>query len=199
MVYLFLVLVICLLVLFLLATLKIEISIVNSLPRLRLDIGWTLFGRHIVIPLWRSGLISLSMPKREAEAVVKSPTVPNLASITGVFLRKLLPRTAVRLIGTMTVGTGDAAETGLLVGVIYQLVGLANAVLATFLKDGGISLKIKPNFNALCFEISISCIVSLPVFHIITAMVNTIWYWHNVKPDIDQGGKKKWQSIPFKG
>ena len=198
--YLFLVFAPWLLILFLVSTLWLEVTTEKTAVRLRLGISWQWSRYRLAIPLYRSRPLAASLPQKPAaKTSSKSPATSELVKLSWRFLQSLMPHVAIHIQGAVTVGTGDAAETGFLIGIIWQLLGLANAAMRIALKETTIRLKIEPEFNAVCLKANIRCIVFLPVLHIIIAVAQTIKYWLSIRSDFNQGGRKRWQSIPFKG
>ncbi len=191
---LFLIFFVWLLILFLMSSFWLELVIEKSTIKLRLGIGWQCFRRRIKIPVYYFHHRVTRLPKRattqtSATGLTMSSLV-NLSRLSRIFLQSILPHVTMHVQAAVTVGTGDAAATGLRIGIIWQLLGFVNAFMQTALTAGHIDLKLKPEFNVACLEANIRCIVFLPMFHIITATVQTIKYWFRIRPDLYQGGKK---------
>ncbi|MGI6574467.1 MAG: DUF2953 domain-containing protein [bacterium] len=87
----------------------------------------------------------------------------------------------------MKIGTGDAAETGILVGSIYGCLGLINHFLFRYLKQITDKLKIiiKPDFNHLYLDVYFTSIIEMLPGYIIIEMLKflaaLIWYLYIIK------------------
>jgi hypothetical protein len=108
-----------------------------------------------------------------------------------------MPYSSLDVSGSIVIGTGDAAATGILTGIMWQILGWAKAVSQAVMTSGTFKVTIEPRFNTVVFNVNIRCIVFLPLLHIITAVVRTVK--HLSRSTIEQGGRKLWQSIQFKG
>jgi len=72
-------------------------------------------------------------------------------------------------------GTGDAAATGVLCGMLYALSGLALAYLGRYLKIHSQEVEIAPDFEKSVFEADINCIFHAKLAHIIVVLIK-IYY-----------------------
>ncbi len=72
---------------------------------------------------------------------------------------------------------------------MWHVLGLVNAFTQLLVSVSTINLTIRPEFSAICLDTDISCIVYLPVLHIISAAVKTVK--HCNKTDFQQGGVER--------
>lgn len=196
----FVIFLIFLLILLLLAgTLWIELIITNtSSINIRVGICWLLYRYRLSIPLHRFKPQNLQAPTQtdSENSANKTSMIKKAIPLILSFVRSILPHSTLEVIGSIIIGTGDAAETGFLVGILWQFLGVLNWLIQVFFKNGTVDLRVFPEFNAHCLDANISCIVFLPMLHIITAVAQTIGRLS--KRNYDQGGRRLWPSILFK-
>ncbi|NLJ81052.1 MAG: DUF2953 domain-containing protein [Firmicutes bacterium] len=112
------------------------------------------------------------------------------------FIWNLIPKISAEIKGILIFGTGDAATTGFITGIIWQLVGGAEIVFKRSLKKGIFEFTVRPDFDSPALDLNIRCIVLISLLHIITAMMKTIW--QRDCSIFGQGGRKLWRNIRFK-
>ena len=67
-------------------------------------------------------------------------------------------------------GTGDAAQTGLICGLLWSAAGILVAWISRHLKVFRNDVKIKPCFDKSIFEVEASCIFHVRLVHIIVVL-----------------------------
>jgi energy-coupling factor transporter transmembrane protein EcfT len=84
-------------------------------------------------------------------------------------------------------GTGDAAHTGVLTGVIWSLKGSIVGLLSHYMQlRTKPQLEVVPQFQKLHSETHLLCMISFRIGHTMFAAIRTVKYW---KPK--KGGKKQ--------
>jgi hypothetical protein len=84
-------------------------------------------------------------------------------------------------------GTGDAAHTGVLTGVIWSLKGSIVGLLSHYMQlKAKPQLEVVPQFQKLHSETHLMCMISFRIGHAMVAAIRTVKYW---KPK--KGGKKQ--------
>jgi len=68
-------------------------------------------------------------------------------------------------------GTGDAAQTGLICGVLWSAAGIITSHLSRHLKIRSQRIKIIPCFNEKVFEVQARCIFHVRLAHIIVVLI----------------------------
>lgn len=186
------------LVLVLVSDLWLELHITGPFQvDIRLGFCWHWFKHKLSVPLYRYRPGASLSPKEIVDSnSTKLISLIRFAQLIKIFLCSLLPHSHIHIRGHAIVGTGDAAETGYLIGIMWHVLGLVNAFTQLLVSVSTINLTIRPEFSAICLDTDISCIVYLPVLHIISAAVKTVK--HCNKTDFQQGGRKVWQNIPFR-
>lgn len=187
------------LLLLLAGTLWIELVITCSSNNLRFGLCWHWSKYQVAIPLYQFQLRT-AQPPATTGTRRHYKTGGRLRSARPVlltFVRFIMPYSSLDVSGSIVIGTGDAAATGILTGIMWQILGWAKAVSQALMTSGTFKVTIEPRFNTVVFNVNIRCIVFLPLLHIITAVVRTVK--HLSRSTIEQGGRKLWQSIQFKG
>ncbi|MBO8170424.1 MAG: DUF2953 domain-containing protein [Bacillaceae bacterium] len=91
-----------------------------------------------------------------------------------------------------SIGTGDAAETGLLSGIIWSVKGALVGVVSQYFSLRTVPrLHVSPSYQSPSLSVQFSCIVRFRVGH---AMVAGIRIWINFR----KGRERKWQNILFR-
>lgn len=95
-------------------------------------------------------------------------------------IRKYLNRHNIyaELIIKLKQGTGDAAQTGIVCGLLWSAAGILNSHISRHLKVKGIKISITPCFNKRIFEVDASCIFHVRLVHIIVVLIK-IYYMKN--------------------
>ncbi|NLK88147.1 MAG: DUF2953 domain-containing protein [Clostridiaceae bacterium] len=75
-------------------------------------------------------------------------------------------------------GTGDAAQTGVICGLLWNAAGILISYISRHLKITGRDLSIIPCFNKRMFEVDASCIFHVRLVHIIVVLIK-IYYMKN--------------------
>lgn len=75
-------------------------------------------------------------------------------------------------------GTGDAAQTGVICGLLWNAAGILISYISRHLKITGRNLSIIPCFNKRMFEVDASCIFHVRLVHIIVVLIK-IYYMKN--------------------
>ncbi|MDA3129804.1 DUF2953 domain-containing protein [Aliibacillus thermotolerans] len=104
------------------------------------------------------------------------------------FLRKI---TVKHWKWSSSLGTGDAALTGMMAGGLWSVKYMANAVLATFLRmDTSPDFSIQPFFQKKIFDFHLSCMVSFRLGH---AVIAGYKLWRQLRGNVWQLWKQtKW-------
>jgi hypothetical protein len=161
----------------------------------RIGIRWGSPKYSIVVPLSCFKHFNLW-----SSMALKSRPLDHFLETVGIemvtFLWHLLPQCSAEVRGVFIFGTGDAATTGILSGIVWQVASGAEVLFKQMLKKGIIEVKIRPDFESPVLDVDIHCIVFVPLLHIITAVVHTIWRQDCLA--LTQGGRRLWQNIPFK-
>lgn len=88
-------------------------------------------------------------------------------------------------------GAGDAALTGMLVGGIWSLKGIAIGMISQAVSlQAYPKIDITPNFQQTLIETKLLCMFSFRIGHAMVAAFRTLKYW--------KGRKQRWQNIQFK-
>lgn len=87
-------------------------------------------------------------------------------------IRKYLNRKKIKIQLNIIVkqGTGDAAQTGLICGLIWSAAGIIVAALSRYLELLSKEVAIVPYFNESIFEVEASCIFHVRLVHIIVVL-----------------------------
>jgi hypothetical protein len=72
-------------------------------------------------------------------------------------------------------GTGDAAQTGIVCGLLWSGAGILNSFIAKHLKVKCVKISITPCFNKRIFEVEAGCIFHVRLVHIIVVLIK-IYY-----------------------
>jgi hypothetical protein len=78
-------------------------------------------------------------------------------------------------------GNGDAAQTGLICGLLWSIAGILESNISRYVKKYQRKVMIKPCFNKKVFEINISCIIHVKLVHIIKVLMKTFLIKHKLK------------------
>ncbi len=70
----------------------------------------------------------------------------------------------------LTQGTGDAAQTGLICGLLWSVAGILVTWLSRYLKAFKKGIKISPCFDKSIFKVEASCIFHVRLVHIIVVL-----------------------------
>lgn len=90
-------------------------------------------------------------------------------------LKYLAGKTAVRKFSLrFTLGTGDAAETGILYGVAWIVIGNIMTLTRSYLNIKEPRITVVPVFNQVQLSIDLSCIISMRLGHIINTGIRLI-------------------------
>jgi hypothetical protein len=88
-------------------------------------------------------------------------------------------------------GTGDASQTAILVGVFWGVKGSIYALLSNHLKvKAEPSVSIHPLFQMKTSQTRLECMISFRIGHAIFAAIRVVKYW--------KGGKTSWNNIQLK-
>jgi len=74
------------------------------------------------------------------------------------------------------IGAGDPAQTGLLTGAAWSVKGLLLTVACRLLSTGGVRpvVKIKPNFEKVCFNTDLSCVFDVRIGYLLVTGFKTL-------------------------
>jgi hypothetical protein len=75
-------------------------------------------------------------------------------------------------------GTGDAAQTGIICGLLWSSAGILNSHISRHLKISGFKASVIPCFNKKRFAVDASCIFHVRLVHIIVVLIK-IYYMKN--------------------
>jgi hypothetical protein len=115
--------------------------------------------------------------------------LPLLQATLCWMLRKV---TCEKLSWGTTVGTGDAAETGVLIGLIWTIKSILLGLAAGYIRwDQSPQLEVAPQFNRAILEIQFHSIIRFRLGHAILAITRLLTHMR-------KGRGRKWQIIPFK-
>jgi hypothetical protein len=89
------------------------------------------------------------------------------------------------------IGTGDASQTAILVGVFWGVKGSIYAILSNYLKnEANPQVSIYPMFQMKTSQTRLDCMISFRIGHAIFAAIRVVKYW--------KGGKTSWNNIQLK-
>ena len=158
-----------LLALLLLSNLWIEL-IISSKNSLRFGVCWGHTSYRISIPIYRFKQKFLLIENiGNTDYFCRGRELLKAGRPLLFFVRSLFFHCSLDIRGVVTIGTGDAATTGIAAGTMWQIIGWAQALLAAMFKNQAIKVRIEPQFNTPVFSADIRCILFLPLLHIITA------------------------------
>lgn len=95
---------------------------------------------------------------------------------------------------TIDQGTGDAAYTGLLYGVIWNILSMINSVLSFFFTLTYKNITVNSNYNNRIFKAEISCIFKLTIANIIIVLLRLYYIMKKYKQNnnkLSGGGKNE--------
>ncbi len=78
-------------------------------------------------------------------------------------------------------GNGDAAQTGLICGLLWSVAGILECYVSRYIKHYRRRIRIKPCFNKKTFEINVNCIIHVKLVHIIVVLMRTYLIKHRIK------------------
>lgn len=78
-------------------------------------------------------------------------------------------------------GSGDAAQTGLICGLLWSVAGILESYVSGYIKHYQRRIRIKPCFNKKTFEISVNCIIHVKLVHIIKVLMKTYLTKYKIK------------------
>lgn len=84
-------------------------------------------------------------------------------------------------------GTGDAAISGFLYGLIWAVTSTVEASIFGNMKVEDREVKIKANFDQKCLYLNFNCIFSVKIVHIIVGGLK-VFKWYSKKKYISKGG-----------
>lgn len=88
-----------------------------------------------------------------------------------------------------SIGTGDAAETGLICGLIWGVKGSVAGMISNYMTLKSIPrIQVSPSFNRKIFSLSFQCIVRMRIGNLIVAGIRL---WINLR----KGRDHKWQKM----
>lgn len=88
-------------------------------------------------------------------------------------------------------GTGDAAQTGLLCGLLWSAAGIVAAWLSRHVKISENDIKIIPCFDKKIFEVRASCIFNVRLVHIIVVLKKIYLMKYSMKMKAKMKSKAK--------
>jgi hypothetical protein len=106
------------------------------------------------------------------------------------YCRRLLPLRSLKIKSFhMELGTGDAAETGILTGLLWSFLGIFQHHLGA--RTGRGKFTIIPHFNRQVLRIEVSGILQVQPGHIITVMGQLLAkiIWEKYGKGVDAGGR----------
>ncbi len=119
--------------------------------------------------------------------------VENVVGLRKIIKRFLSKMQIIRLHWSSRIGTGDAAETGILSGVIWGIKSIIVWVLSHFMKMKVTpEIRIEPSFMQACLYTEFECIVRFRVGNAIIAGLLILLH-------IRKGSRMKWQNTQSKG
>jgi uncharacterized protein YjhX (UPF0386 family) len=78
-------------------------------------------------------------------------------------------------------GTGDAAQTGLICGLLWSAAGIFTSYISRYLKTVSKRINIVPCFNKKIFEVDASCIFHVRLVHIIVVLKKIYYMKYLIK------------------
>jgi hypothetical protein len=192
----------CMLIWF--TTMRVEILFTRTKENQHAEIKFAAFREMIHYRLkWDGGVTGKT--KQEADQVATSAVGEGedlsityqwlrcqfslLQTTLGWMLRKV---TCEQLSWGTTVGTGDAAETGVLTGLIWTIKSILLGIVAGYIRwDQSPQLEVAPQFNQAILEIRFHSIIRFRLGHAILAITRLLAHMR-------KGRGRKWQIIPFK-
>ncbi|QKG84283.1 DUF2953 domain-containing protein [Kroppenstedtia pulmonis] len=98
-----------------------------------------------------------------------------------------------RLTWVSDIGTGDAAETGVLTGVVWSVKTTMIGMLGSYIRWGrSPDLDVRPFFEKEILDTNLNCIIRFRVGHAILAVLRLLTRIHG------KGSEKNWQSTLYK-
>lgn len=90
-------------------------------------------------------------------------------------LKYIAGKTTIRKLNLrLTLGTGDAAETGVLYGAAWIVIGSIMTLTGSLVKMRGIRIKVVPIFDQVLLRADLSCIIHIRLGHIINTGIRVI-------------------------
>ncbi len=78
-------------------------------------------------------------------------------------------------------GTGDAAQTGIVCGLLWSAAGILNAYITRHLKTIKTNINITPCFNKSIFEVDAACIFHVKLVHIIVVLIKIYYMKYQIR------------------
>lgn len=98
-----------------------------------------------------------------------------------------------RLTWVSNIGTGDAAGTGVMTGVVWSVKTTMIGMLGSYIRwDGSPDLDVRPFFEKEILDTNLNCIIRFRVGHAILAVLRLLTRIHG------KGSEKNWQSTLYK-
>lgn len=98
-----------------------------------------------------------------------------------------------RLTWVSKIGTGDAAETGVMTGVVWSVKATLIGMLGSYIRwDRSPDLNVRPFFEKEILDTNLNCIIRFRVGHAILAVLRLLTRIHG------KGSEKNWQSTLYK-
>lgn len=86
-------------------------------------------------------------------------------------------------------GTGDAAQTGLICGLLWAAAGILTTHLSRYLKTFKKEINITPCFDKKIFEVDAYCIFHVKLVHIIVVLIKIYYTKYKIKLKKTIGGE----------
>jgi hypothetical protein len=98
-------------------------------------------------------------------------------------IRKYINKNNIRveLIIKVEQGTGDAAQTGIICGLLWSAAGIFNAYISRHIKIVSHELNITPSFDKKIFGVDASCIFHVRLVHIIVVLIKIYYMKYRIR------------------
>lgn len=181
---------------------KVEIGLLNGLLPFRLKIP-SLKVKEDGIAYKETAQSTLNTTKKKRRLlslrdlkeyhIVVQEAIENIVGLQKIIKRFLAKMQIIRFHWNTRIGTGDAAETGILSGIVWGIKGIFVYFLARFLQlNVTPHIRIEPSFMQACLQTEFECIVRFRIGNAIIAGLLILIHMR-------KGSKIKWQSIQSKG
>ncbi len=141
---------------------------------------------------WRQRITWRSLCAMRERYLMFRDQVHQLQDLTRSFLRHVIFE---RLEWRSTVGTGDAAETGVVTGVVWGVKSILVGVLGSYVQwTKQPFLKVDPLFSEATLETDLHCIIRFRIGHAMLAAIRLMRSMRRGR----KGEEQKWQSTLFK-